>query len=593
MPKIVKQLTKSAEHKPGLSNSENNTDSPFVVIEQHILGGIFVKTNEGRNQYMCPYIKNLGVIVDPDGKNIAYRLVLLNSLGHKVFGEISAEDMTTNARLLKCLLNLGLEIRLDMPTNQVKAIAMYLEQERPIDPPEIRAKQDGWIRGGDNHLAYVLNGNSYGAPASKHLFVPASKKLTKNSEVANKDSWLELMKSLEQDKLAVLGICAGFAAPLLALLNHPTTLLFFAGTSSTGKTSLLKLIASMFGGLDRMATWNGTDNGLLAQAQANTDRPMVIDEVGQSKGRQFAQLAYDITNGTGKLRALSDGSAAQSVAIRTLLVSAGEVSPLVHMQKAGIDIRQGQVARLVSVPVAQPYGIWSSINGYGSGAEKSQEISKIAKDFNGLVSQRYCKYLANKQVELLERYQAEKDNLAVAIKGDIEWDTSNGVCERVLQNFVIFALAGIVAIEAETVPWTHDKVVSCVSQCFGLWHADYLRMQPTKQADVLNSVRLFFQSERGLKFKPFKDWNNDHSGTTAGFEYIGRKTGARSFLVLPAYFESVLCKEHGLATTLDALRESNLLVEGPRGVPTKQMHLPNSGEKNRSFYVIRDSIIHC
>jgi putative DNA primase/helicase len=593
MPKLLFQKTKSNKSIQNSSNSENNSDSPFIIIELHITGGIFVKRSDGKNQCICPYIRNLGMIVDQDGKNIAYRVELLNSLGHKVFGEISAEDMTTHARLLKRLLNLGLEIRLDMPTNQVKAIAMYLEQERPIDPPEIRVKQDGWIRGGDGLMSYVLNGNSYGAPASKHLFVPASQKLTKNSEVANKDSWLGLMKSLEQDKLAVLGICAGFAAPLLALLNHPTILLFFAGTSSTGKTSLLKLIASMFGGIDRMATWNGTDNGLLAQAQANTDRPMVIDEVGQSKGQQFAQLAYDITNGTGKLRALSDGSAAQSVPVRTLLVSAGEVSPLVHMQKAGIDIRQGQVARLVSVPVAQTYGIWTSINGYGSGSEKSQEISKISKELNGLVSQRYCKYLANKQVELAERYQTEKANLTAAIKGDIEWDTSNGVCERVLQNFVMFAFAGIVAIEAGAVPWTHDNVVSCVSHCFELWHADYLRMQPTKQADVLNSVRLFFQSERGLKFKPFKDWNNDHSGTTAGFEYIGRKTGARSFLVLPAYFESVLCKEHGLAITLDALRESNLLVEGPRGVPTKQMHLPNSGEKNRSFYVIRDSIIHC
>ena len=60
-------------------------------------------------------------------------------------------------------------------------------------------------------------------------------------------------------------------------------MLFLVGPSSIGKTVILTLVASIFDSPNDMLTWEGTDNGIEANALLRKDKPLTIDEVGQAK----------------------------------------------------------------------------------------------------------------------------------------------------------------------------------------------------------------------------------------------------------------------------------------------------------------------
>src|SRR5208337_4921096 len=109
--------------------------------------------------------------------------------------------------------------------------------------------------------------------------------------------------------LPVLAISAALAGPLLYLAGIEGGGIHFFGQSSTGKTTLLSLAASVWG---RGATpgyvraWRATANGLEGAAAGATDTALILDELGQVDGRELAGALYALANGAGKARAMRD-----------------------------------------------------------------------------------------------------------------------------------------------------------------------------------------------------------------------------------------------------------------------------------------------
>lgn len=550
----------------------------------------FVDGIPGKFVRVCDDLWPQSMICNEDGTQRAYLIKFKNQTGEWVTREIPVEAFIDEKTLHKTLLKAGFTFALTESSKAAYVIKFFVEHACPTDKTSIRSRTPGWHMLPDGSSGYTQNGIVYGGTSEKFvLHAPHGQKLPEQS-VGRKNEFLALMRLLKRDALAVLVVCAAFASVLLRPTGQSSKAIFLIGTSSIGKSILLKLASAIFSTIDKVMTWSGTDNGFEAHLAEHTDKPFVVDEVSQSNGRQFSQLAYRLLNGASKLRANSNGQTQSAVNTRTVLISAGEQSPFDLMRQAGMTIQKGQEARLIPIPVQEDYGVWSCVSEFSSGAEKSAEVLKRLPSLQAIAVKGFCRRVVPKIDDLAVTFEHVASDLADELRGDIVIDPNDNVPERVLQSFTLFAYAGLVAVHYKILPWTEHRIMRAIRRCYALWYTEYQRNQPIKDDALLMPVRAFLQSQRGNKFKPLKQWHEDSSGVVAGYEYESRK-GEPAFLIHPPYFEKHLCGDHEAKAVLQALRKAGYLIEGSRGVPTLQVHLPGTDKRKSSFYAIRRSIL--
>lgn len=570
--------------KPTQAASTKSTTS--IVMRPG--AGLYIADSSGTSLEVCDEFSVKGIVVDANGQNPAYLIRFKTLLGGEATEAIPVALINSPKQLIKLLISLGFQV----PQNNIKhrgdAIRHYLEFNCQVDKPFVRANSDGWKQLPDGTNVYVYGDSVLGAKSSRFQAIRLPASIASNRR-GNQAAWHDLLSLFRREPIAVLAVCAALSAPLLGPLGFGTLMLFLVGPSSIGKTIILMLIASIFDSPNDMLTWEGTDNGIEANALQRKDKPLVIDEVGQARARQFAALSYRLTNTGSKQRATAKGEAVDVQRTRITIISAGEISPLEHMTQAGITPKQGQDVRLVAVPAKLKHGVWNDLGKFASGADKSHYIQSELQNVHGIAGRQFCKHVAIDVDVYVPTFAAVADDLAQEIYPDAH-TLEDGVPGRVLRNFALFAFAGLLAVEKQIVPWNDKNVMEAVKHGYGSWLADYQARQPVQDATLLAPMRLFFQSQRSTKFKPLNTWRDNHEGTVAGFEYVNRKD-ERLFLVYPTYFKQNLCGDHALKDVLMVLRKANLLREGPRNVPALQVLLPGT-KQNASFYAIRPEILH-
>ena len=93
----------------------------------------------------------------------------------------------------------------------------------------------------------------------------------------------------------MLAACCAFAAPLLGPLGEQGRSFHLHGKSSSGKTTALRVAASVWGGeagtgaLGYVRQWRATGNGVEGLAQAHSDTLLAMDEIGTADPRRSAK----------------------------------------------------------------------------------------------------------------------------------------------------------------------------------------------------------------------------------------------------------------------------------------------------------------
>lgn len=158
-----------------------------------------------------------------------------------------------------------------------------------------------------------------------------------------------LRKAFSSDRVAATAICAALAAPMLRLLGAPGFALHLVGDSSRGKSSMLKIAASIYGdpsSEDWVPSWNSTTVGLEQRAATLCDLPFCIDEAGVVDPKQREMAVYMLIDGTGRTRGARGGGLRDTASWRTIVLSTGEHGLVDEEANTGAQVRvlQFQVA---------------------------------------------------------------------------------------------------------------------------------------------------------------------------------------------------------------------------------------------------------
>jgi putative DNA primase/helicase len=328
--------------------------SNFILNEK---GVWFVPTltdnvKEPEPLWICSPLEVVAITRDDNNENFGRLLQFYDSDGNEHKWALPMEYLAAEgAEYRRILLSRGLNIS---PGRQERNhLTTYIQQANP--KKKIRCvNKIGWFE-----EVYVFPDETIGTLQGEGVvyqslgipFNPYEKSGTLEEWQQNISRYC-----VDNSRLS-FGVCIAFAAPILNIMGAEGGGFHLRGRSSGGKTTTLKVAASVFGGKKMIHTWRSTSNGMEAIAALHNDCLLCLDEIGQIDPKEAGEVAYLLGNGVGKTRANRTGAAREKQTWALLYLSTGEVRLSDHMKQSGKKVRAGQEIRILDIP--------SETNGHG------------------------------------------------------------------------------------------------------------------------------------------------------------------------------------------------------------------------------------
>ena len=273
----------------------------------------------------------------------------------------------------------------------------------------------------------------------------------------------------------VFSVSIAFAGPLLVLVGEDG-----GGWSRTGKTTALRVAASVWGGnpLQGAAafirTWRATGNGLEGIATQHSDVALFLDEMGSVDAKELGDISYMLANGSGKSRAGRDGSARAAATWRLLFLSTGEVGLQDKNAEARLNTKAGQQVRLIDVQAdaGAGFGLYDNLHENPSADKFADELRQACRENYGTAGVAWLEWI-------VERLQRDPE-FPLHVRGKIEGFVSGwlrdmpdagGQVRSVARRYALVAAAGELASEAEITGWQRDEAANALKLMFESWLA--------------------------------------------------------------------------------------------------------------------------
>jgi putative DNA primase/helicase len=400
----------------------------------------------------------------------------------------------------------------------------------------------------------------------------------------------------------VLAVSAGFAAMLLHPLGLENGGVHLVGPSSSGKTTALRVAASVFGGERYVQRWRATDNGLEGVAALHNDALLVLDELAQADPRRLGDVAYMLANGQGKVRADRTGEARARKSWRLLFLSSGETTLAQHMAVGGMRVRAGQEVRFVDLPAdaGKGLGLFESLHDATSPAEFARCLSTAAMRHYGAAAREFAAKCIEHRDDLLDLLSPQIESIADSLVRDsgLPADDVGGQVTRVAARFALIAAAGEFATSLDVTGWELGEAERAVRSCMRDWLEARGTAHNSEPEAMLQAVRAFLTRHGESRFTDMDARAEDEEEgrrTRATYNRAGwRRTyaGRTEFLIDPDVFRAEVCAGFEPVQVCRALADKGCLSCGPEaGKMRYTLHrtTPESA-KSRRYYVVTDAI---
>jgi len=453
------------------------------------------------------------------------------------------------------LLSMGL--RIAPGTKARNLLGVYVQACRP----EARVTCTG--RTGWHGTDYVLPDETIGAKEAERVLLQTLADPPAMAQAGDVAGWRDRVGALcTGNSRLVFAVSMSFAAPLLHAVGASSGGVNLAGPSSTGKTTALRVAASIWGAPDPLRTWRATANGLEGVASLHNDGLLVLDELGEIDPREAGAAAYMLANGVGKARARRDGLARPSAVWRLLFLSSGEIGLADHMREVGKRARPGHEVRLADLPAdaGAGCGVFEELHGHADGAALAGALLDATRRYHGTPGRAYLRRL----VELdLDQVRAGISELQRDFTADVLDTGADGQARRVADRFALIAAGGALATRFGLTGWSEGEAVAAAKACYRTWLDRRGGAGSAEEAAALAAVDRFIELHGASRFAWLGDGGETEQRSIVNRAgYVRAVDGRRQYLFSPEIFRQDVCAGLDHRRVLEALKAQGRFVPG-------------------------------
>ncbi len=585
-----KQLLRESPHRDvgdlsveqDLKIAGNEESGPFICNEH----GVFMTTPDGEQKKISSRIEIASALRDQNSQGWSRSLIVTDPDGVCHTWLMPMTYLAGDGRqVIEKLLDLGATIE-----SKTKGQLLQYLQTTPTSKSRC-SKHLGW-----NRESFVFPDESIQAEGKEAVqFQSESAADHRFYQKGSLQEWVDNVATLCSDNSKyVFGLSVGFASILLELVSEESFGINLHGSSSKGKTTLLTVAGSIFGGGERgkyVRSWRTTGNALESVVALHNSTLLCLDEMGQVDPTEAGEIAYMIANGVGKTRGNRTGGSRKPHCWRMIYLSSAEITLREHMNAAGKKSKAGQEIRMLDIPIESSEAVQLPPN-FKSEAALADHLREATNKYFGVASREFIRKLVTDREVIIPQ-------LSELISGFCSTHTSDansGQVSRVVKKFGLIGAAGELATSFGILPFPDGQCTLAAQKCFSSW----LKSWGTSDREALNGldqIRDFLNTHGESRFVQInasesRDDNRENVFNKAGYRQTRfDATGSPRvafFWVTPSAFAEMI-RGCNRASVLKHLCTCKYLIEGSDKA-CAQRRDPLTGQ-NQRFYILSASLL--
>jgi putative DNA primase/helicase len=393
--------------------------------------------------------------------------------------------------------------------------------------------------------AFVLPDKTFGESAYERIrWQSENPGETLFREAGSPEEWRrEIGRRCIRNSLLVTCVSAAFAAPLLRLAEEPGGGLHFFGPSRLGKTTLLRVGGSVWGGgriNGYLRSWRTTGNSLEATAEAHCDSLLCLDEFAEVNAREAGGMVYMLANGSGKGRGRRDGSARRVAQWIALFLSSGEIALADKIAEEGNKrTHAGQEVRFVDVAAdaGAGHGVFENLHGAAHGGELAEQLCQASLKYYGTPIRSFLELLVQwyggDLQRLVDRLKKSRDDFL----GRLIPNPVSGQVRSVCSRFALIAAGGELATEFGITGWPEGEAERAAETCVRAWLKRRGTTGDQETEAGIRQLRAFIEAYGDSRF--FAAWEDDPERVTIRAGYRKCTSEGWEYFILPEQWQEL------------------------------------------------------
>nr|WP_243855531.1 DUF927 domain-containing protein [Aquabacterium sp. A08] len=479
----------------------------FMVVDEGVFHrGVDKDGEPTKPEWVCSRLDVDALTRDQDGHGWGYLLNFADPLGRLKQWAMPARMLAGDGGEYRATL-LGMGLRIATSPRARNLLTQYIQTRTPNDYATCTDRV-GW-----HGRAFVLPHETVGDDAERIVFQSENAQENTFRVKGTAEQWRDRVGALcAGNSRLVFAVACAFAGPLLRPGGVESGGFHFRGDSSSGKTTALKVAASVYGGPSYLQRWRTTDNALEAIAAQHCDGLLILDELAQVDPKTAGECAYMLANEQSKARSTRSGAARARLSWRLLFLSAGELGLADHMAEGMKRTRTGQEVRMADIPAdaGQGLGAFENLHGLDGGAAFSRQVVGQAGTVYGAPGRDWLQWLTENADGLKARIREAAGRLALQIVPE----AASGQVERVGARFALVGAAGELATTAGLTGWAAGESERAARACFNAWLAARGGIGNGEVTAMLRQVRRFLEAHGEGRFTWWHRAADDHNSKT-------------------------------------------------------------------------------
>lgn len=395
---------------------------PFIVEN----GMLYIEITKGSGErqktekvFVCRHVPLITKQFENIENNKVFRKLSWTSNNKKKSEVFPASTLSTKKDLI--LLS---DIGLDVDDNNYKRLIQFFSgllryNENKI-PTSHMVNRLGHVEGGfihpniDTNIEIIPNGQG-----EKDIINSFKEKGTLNTW---KNEVLEIIKPHPK---AMLFLTASFTSILLEFYGIDSFIVDFSGHTSQGKTTLLRVAASVWGNQNLINEWNTTRVAVERKAAFLNSYPLLMDDTKkQPNKKEIENIVYMFSGGRARGRGKKEDGVKKELTWKTIMLSTGETD-IKEYAKAG-----GVAGRVISIN-DEPFGKYN--------AKRFKDIYNGIANNHGVVGRAFVELWNS----LDEAYKEQLQNRYHSVTNEyIKASQGNEVLSKLATNYAAIHCTG-------------------------------------------------------------------------------------------------------------------------------------------------------